>query len=194
MQSEGSLAGFESVDAILKVIFACKSRSATAAPAVPLARAAHPHAFKAPRGAPQEYLPEDKLREVQRVLHGYNGGKPVEALPLSEELKEHASQQQFDLQAYSIKAAPEQLREPRVVRLGLIQNKIVLPTTAPYAAQKQVGRAVGGARPVRAARRRAGAAAAESAAPQPIPPLSRRRPSWRASASCWRRRGAAAPR
>ncbi len=75
---------------------------------------------------------------MRRVLYGYNAGKPVEELALSQELKEHASQLQFDLQAYSFKAAPEQLREPRVVRLGLIQNKIVLPTTASYAAQKQV--------------------------------------------------------
>jgi hypothetical protein len=132
---DGSVAGFETIDAILKVgcrppllvvAAGCAARKTDAT--------VHCHLLRA-----QEYLPEDKLREVQRLLHGYNGGKPVEALALGEALRQHASQQQFDLQAYSIAAAPEQLREPRVVRLGLIQNKVVLPTTAPYAAQKQVG-------------------------------------------------------
>lgn len=37
----------------------------------------------------------------------------------------------FDLQGYVFEAAPEQLRAPRVVRVGLIQNKIILPTDAP---------------------------------------------------------------
>ena len=87
---------------------------------------------------PQKYLPEAELREVQRVLYGYNCGKPVEALPLGDDLQDSAAARQFDLRAYAIRAAPEQLREPRVVRLALIQNKIVLPTTAPYAAQKKV--------------------------------------------------------
>ena len=40
-------------------------------------------------------------------------------------------------QAYSFKAAPEQLRAPRVVKVGLIQNSIVLPTSDSYAAQRE---------------------------------------------------------
>lgn len=43
----------------------------------------------------------------------------------------------FDLQAYSFKAAKEQIRPPRVVRVGLIQNQIVLPTTDPYLDQRR---------------------------------------------------------
>ena len=38
----------------------------------------------------------------------------------------------------NFQAAAEQLRPPRVVRLGLIQNKAVLPTTEPYADQARV--------------------------------------------------------
>jgi hypothetical protein len=47
---------------------------------------------------------------------------------------------QYDMQAYAFSAAPEQLRAPRVVRVGLVQNSIVLPTTAPYVDQAQVRR------------------------------------------------------
>lgn len=42
-----------------------------------------------------------------------------------------ALERDFDLQGYAFEAAPEQLRAPRVVRVGLIQNKIILPTDAP---------------------------------------------------------------
>lgn len=42
-----------------------------------------------------------------------------------------ASERDFELQGYVFEAAPEQLRPPRIVRVGLIQNKIVLPTDAP---------------------------------------------------------------
>ncbi|KAL0186835.1 hypothetical protein M9458_018505, partial [Cirrhinus mrigala] len=42
-----------------------------------------------------------------------------------------AVEQDFDLKGYVFEASPEQLRQPRTVRVGLIQNKIVLPTDAP---------------------------------------------------------------
>lgn len=41
----------------------------------------------------------------------------------------------FDLQGYVFEAAPEQLRIPKIVRVGLIQNKIVLSTDAPVLTQ-----------------------------------------------------------
>ena len=40
------------------------------------------------------------------------------------------------LQGFKFTAAQEQLRPPRVVRVGIIQNAIVLPTTVPYADQR----------------------------------------------------------
>ncbi len=43
----------------------------------------------------------------------------------------------FDLQAYSIEAALEQTRPPRLVRIGAIQHSIVLPTTAPVIKQRE---------------------------------------------------------
>lgn len=46
------------------------------------------------------------------------------------------------LQAYRFEAATEQLRSPRVVRIGLIQHGMVAPTTAPIEEQRQVTAAV----------------------------------------------------
>ena len=48
-----------------------------------------------------------------------------------------ARERNFDIAGYIIDAPSEPLRSPRVVRVGLIQNKIVLPTTDPVL--KQVG-------------------------------------------------------
>ncbi|KAJ0911874.1 putative beta-ureidopropionase [Helianthus annuus] len=41
------------------------------------------------------------------------------------------------LQAFKFNADKELLREPRIVRVGLIQNSITLPTTAPFLDQKK---------------------------------------------------------
>ena len=42
----------------------------------------------------------------------------------------------FELAGYRFSAAVEQERDPRIVRVGLVQNRIVLPTTAPVAEQR----------------------------------------------------------
>lgn len=46
-----------------------------------------------------------------------------------------AAERHFELKGCGFDAAPEQLRPPRKVRVGLIQNHIVLPTDAPVAEQ-----------------------------------------------------------
>lgn len=43
----------------------------------------------------------------------------------------------FQMQSFSFHADKESLREPRIVRVGLIQNSIALPTTAPLLDQKR---------------------------------------------------------
>lgn len=42
----------------------------------------------------------------------------------------------FVVEGYSILAKPEQLRAPRIVRVGLVQNAIVVPTTSPIEEQR----------------------------------------------------------
>jgi len=57
-------------------------------------------------------------------------------LDLSSEAKEIAARENFDVAAYDFPAAAEQTRAARVVRTGVIQNAIVLPTSAPVADQR----------------------------------------------------------
>jgi beta-ureidopropionase len=86
----------------------------------------------------QDFLPDEKLAAVKRVLYGANQGQPVALLELPKQAQQAAAEQEFDLQAYQFKAAAEQLRPPRIVRIGLIQHGIIKPTTAPFAEQRQV--------------------------------------------------------
>ena len=53
---------------------------------------------------------------------------PETALKLAEEGN-------FELAGYKFEVKEEQLRRPRIVRIGAVQNKIVLPTSAPLANQ-----------------------------------------------------------
>ena len=86
----------------------------------------------------QNYIPQDKLIEVKRVLYGANRGAPVQAMPLNQRVHEAAASAGFDVQGYKFTARQEQNRQPRTVKIGLIQNSIKSPTTAPYAEQTKV--------------------------------------------------------
>ncbi|KAJ7528922.1 hypothetical protein O6H91_15G025900 [Diphasiastrum complanatum] len=83
------------------------------------------------------HLPAPVFEEVSRLLLGLNGGKVVAKFPLPEVVGGMASTSKFDIQAYSFTAAKEELRPPQLVRIGLIQNSIVLPTTDPLLDQKR---------------------------------------------------------
>ncbi|KAK7146168.1 hypothetical protein R3I93_013800 [Phoxinus phoxinus] len=91
----------------------------------------------------EAHVPEAELRNVRKLLFG----KELKKLILPEGAIEAAAEQDFDLKGYVFEASPEQLRPPRTVRVGLIQNKIVLPTDAPVLEQitalhKRVGEMV----------------------------------------------------
>lgn len=161
----GSLAGFESLEKLLEVrvghvhLFtttgargrfmsvACVYCNVSHACVHHVPRLAAPPARMARhvRARPlQEHVPADKMHEVRRVLYGSNAGGAVASLELPKAAVDAAHAADFDCQGYSFKAAPEELRAPRVVRVGLVQNAIVMPTTAPFAEQKKVR--VGGRR------------------------------------------------
>ena len=59
-------------------------------------------------------------------------------LSLSPETQSMGQEKDFQVAGYSFTAQPEDTRQPRVVRVGLIQNKIVLPTTAPITDQVKI--------------------------------------------------------
>ena len=84
----------------------------------------------------EAHLPPRELAEARRVLYGLNQGQPVAALDLDPAAADAAAAGAFDLRAFRFAAAREQLRPPRLVRIGLAQHAIVLPTDAPFEAQR----------------------------------------------------------
>lgn len=62
-------------------------------------------------------------------------GEAVETLPIHESTQKFADKNNFEVKAYKFKASKEQLRDPRIVRIGLIQNCIHKPTTDPVLVQ-----------------------------------------------------------
>ena len=76
-------------------------------------------------------LPEADQREAFRILYG----DLPETLPIAEDIQAYADEHDFEVAAYKIHAAKEQRRAPRVVRIGVIQNQIVVPTDLPVIEQ-----------------------------------------------------------
>lgn len=68
---------------------------------------------------------------MKRILYG----KPVSKLELPARALKFADENDFELVGYKFGVQEEQLRRPRIVRIGAVQNKIVLPTNAPLANQ-----------------------------------------------------------
>lgn len=81
----------------------------------------------------EKHLPPSELAEVRRILYG----KELRKLDLPPDVYTTADEKDLEVQGYSFceLAKEENFRPPRVVRIGAIQNKIVLPTTAPIPKQ-----------------------------------------------------------
>ncbi|XP_057992896.1 beta-ureidopropionase-like [Hevea brasiliensis] len=77
------------------------------------------------------------FKEVRRLLLGLNCGRALELVALPESTKALSSEHDFDLQAFCFGADKELLRQPLVVRVGLIQNSIARPTIASFLDQKR---------------------------------------------------------
>mmetsp|Transcript_21259 Transcript_21259/g.49948 ORF Transcript_21259/g.49948 Transcript_21259/m.49948 type:complete len:387 (+) Transcript_21259:2-1162(+) len=82
-----------------------------------------------------KYIPagsEDRV-ELERLLYG---GRPRD-LPLPPAATSLSAEKNFELAGYKFACPAEQRRPARMVRIGLIQNTIVKPTTAPIDEQYQ---------------------------------------------------------
>lgn len=66
------------------------------------------------------------------LLYGANLPK----LKIPESVITDATDRNFEIQGYKFPCDKEQLRPPRIVKVGLIQNQIVLPTDSPVADQR----------------------------------------------------------
>ncbi|KAA8592925.1 hypothetical protein FQN60_018380 [Etheostoma spectabile] len=120
----------------LRPCAACQSTSCTGAAGKPQTEE---HAemsaceFESLEKSLESHLPEAELSEVKRILFG----KDTQKLDLPACAESAAAERDFDLKGYRFEAAQEQLRQPRRIRVGLIQNHIVLPTDAPILDQKE---------------------------------------------------------
>ncbi|ELU18476.1 hypothetical protein CAPTEDRAFT_176971 [Capitella teleta] len=81
----------------------------------------------------EKHLPEAELKEIQRIIYGGT----LKKLELPSEALQLGQQKDFEVAGYILgEAQREEVRPPRIVRVGLIQNKIVLPTDAPILEQR----------------------------------------------------------
>ncbi|XP_045596026.2 beta-ureidopropionase [Procambarus clarkii] len=78
------------------------------------------------------HIPEQELKEVKRILYGCE--HPPLTIP--ENADKLSKKHNFEIKGYRISAAPEELTQPRIVRVGVIQNSIVAETSAPVSAQR----------------------------------------------------------
>ncbi|XP_054739195.1 beta-ureidopropionase [Anastrepha obliqua] len=82
----------------------------------------------------EKHIPENELKEVKRILYGVSED---DVLDLPAATISLATDNDFEIKGYRISAQKEHIRKPRVVRVGAIQNSIVLPTTAPVDKQRE---------------------------------------------------------
>ncbi|XP_045596025.1 beta-ureidopropionase [Procambarus clarkii] len=79
-----------------------------------------------------DHIPEKELKVVKKLLYGRE--HPPLAIP--EKAEQLAQKHNFEIKGFQISAAPEELTPPRIVRVCVLQNSIVLETSAPVAAQR----------------------------------------------------------
>ncbi|CAL9069646.1 beta-ureidopropionase-like [Musa acuminata AAA Group] len=94
------------------------------------------HGFESLHRLLEANLKPPIFQEVSRLLLGLNCGRPLQRISLPMAATTLSEAHNFDLQAFCFHADAEYLRQPQIVRVGLIQNSIALPTTAHIADQK----------------------------------------------------------
>lgn len=95
------------------------------------------HGFESLHRLLESSLEPKVFHEVSRLLLGLNCGSLLQSLTLPDAAASLSANHDFDLQAFCFRAEKELLRQPRIVRVGLVQNSIALPTTAPFLDQKK---------------------------------------------------------
>ncbi|CAO1330625.1 unnamed protein product [Diamesa serratosioi] len=89
--------------------------------------------FKSLEECLEKYIPKGELKEVKRILYGRSEDN---ALKISETSQKIASENNFEVKSFGFGALAEDLRKPRVVKIGAVQNSIVADTTAPISVQR----------------------------------------------------------
>ncbi|CAO1354520.1 unnamed protein product [Diamesa hyperborea] len=89
--------------------------------------------FKSLEECLEKYIPKGELKEVKRILYGRSEDN---ALVICETAKKIASENNFEVKSFGFEALAEDLRKPRIVKIGAVQNSIVADTTAPIGVQR----------------------------------------------------------
>eukprot|EP01086_Lenisia_limosa_P003640 TRINITY_DN1825_c0_g1_i1.p1 TRINITY_DN1825_c0_g1~~TRINITY_DN1825_c0_g1_i1.p1 ORF type:complete len:404 (-),score=171.16 TRINITY_DN1825_c0_g1_i1:136-1347(-) len=76
-------------------------------------------------------LPEDEAAKVRQWMYG----PPCGTLEVPADVKAMADEKDFEVKMHKFDAKPEELNAARIVRVAVIQNAIVKPTTAPLKEQ-----------------------------------------------------------
>ncbi|XP_050350054.1 beta-ureidopropionase-like [Nymphalis io] len=79
-------------------------------------------------------LNKDQLKPFNKIYYGREDNCE---LKLKDSTKADSIKGNFEVAGYSFLATKEELRKPNVLRLGLIQHSIVLPTDKPISEQRQ---------------------------------------------------------
>jgi len=77
-------------------------------------------------------LSVEDQQQVNKIIYGSD----VIPIELSGEAKQEAASTDLEIAAYNFPCNPEQLRTPRLVRIGAFQNKLPLATDAPIVEQR----------------------------------------------------------
>ncbi|CAO1352633.1 unnamed protein product [Diamesa tonsa] len=89
--------------------------------------------FKSLEECLEKYIPKGELKEVKRILYGRSEDN---ALVICETAKKIASENNFEVKSFGFEALGEDLRKPKVVKIGAVQNSIVAETSAPIGVQR----------------------------------------------------------
>ncbi|PAA86849.1 hypothetical protein BOX15_Mlig034572g3 [Macrostomum lignano] len=84
----------------------------------------------------EKYIPKEELQKVHRGLYGFDIQDPSHYLKFDPKAKDLADKLKLEVKSFRFPALAEELRKPRIVRIGAIQNSIVEPTDAPIRAQR----------------------------------------------------------
>jgi len=80
-----------------------------------------------------KHIPSDELKEVKRILYGRSDDNELQ---VGEGSKKAADINGFEIKSFGFTALKEDLRQPRIVKIGAVQNAIAAPTTDPIHKQR----------------------------------------------------------
>jgi beta-ureidopropionase len=79
-------------------------------------------------------VPTDDLKDLKTHIYGRSNDNE---LPISTKAQKIATDNNFVIKSYKFEAIKEDLRKPRIVRIGAVQTSLAAPTTDRVSVQRQ---------------------------------------------------------